>query len=171
VTASTNNPYLDTVNGLWEILEDRPDFTTLVPVGNRIKFTGDLRDPIKTEVSTADLPEVRIYMKSGNFTEIDSNTANDTGVYAVELATGDQRMSLYLMPLRWIIVQAFAQLTRDLKALVDHGYAPHYGLVRAGMMPDMEGMSDPAMNRGIKGWSMIGSVEVKLWMQRNELGV
>jgi len=163
------DPYTLVHDALWAALEAHSDFTNLVPVGNRIKFSGDDRSPIKDRITSADTPDVRIAMRS--------LTCRDTGAsgpsemdrvqFNVELATGDQRLDARAFPIVWAIRQAIFNADAALKAIEFNSKTawvlnPHTGTVDFGLAQDKE-------TRGIIGWAAVVSVEFHLWFSKTDL--
>ncbi len=149
-------------DALWDTLEAHRGFRDLVKEGNRVKFTGRNRDPLKEQVSVADLPEVRIVVAS---TPLDLNATSSTSfvtaVYEVGIATGDQRIDAVLFPVMWEIIRALSQeeLGARMKSL-EWDAATFVVTTEVGMASI--GTSDVDVNRGIKGWSVVWPVSVKM---------
>jgi len=149
------------------MLEANSAFTDLVKAGNRIKFTGTNRDPIKREVASAGLPEVRIIMTGS--TPHPGNTSassRDTVTFEVQVSSGDQRLDAVHLPLRWVIFRALAGAYTALgtiewnsKAFVKNVLPQTVG----------DGVSDADLNRGIQGWSAVWAVEIDCWFDTSDL--
>ena len=153
------NPYTEVVLGLWSLLESSSDFCTLVAPGNRIKFLGESRSPIKTEVSDADLPEVRIVPTGSTpHAHAASNMHRETVRYEVQLSTGDQRLDALVNPLRWIITRAMLNVHDHLKNAVMFAGLRIVVLARPSSVTD--GVSQADMNRQIRGWAALWACEV-----------
>lgn len=162
------DPYTLAHDGLWAVLEDNTDFTTLVPSGNRIKFSGDDRRPIKDKITTADMPDVRISMRVLTVRETGtSNGEFDRVQFNIELATGDQRLTVRAFPIIWAIRQAIFAGDAILKAIEFNSKTswiscPQPGNVDFGIANDAEG-------RGIVGWAAVETVELQLFFSTTDL--
>lgn len=150
------------IEAFWALLEASEAFTDMVPVSNRIKFTGLDRDPIKRAVSTSDLPEVRVLpVSSLPHPWRTSCSHSDLCQYEVQIATGDQRVSEYLFPLKWIVFQSLWSMESYLRENVVYESANIVRLARP--VSVRTGVSQADLNRGIRGWSAIWAAEVELW--------
>jgi hypothetical protein len=150
------------------MLEARADFVGLVREGNRIRFDSSSdRSPIKGNVSTADLPEVILTSVGGTLNLIDtSSTSKVTRIYQFIISTGDLRLSEYLLPVEWAIFRAMANWRTELTALEWNGrrFVKHLRVTTGS-----EGESNPELNRGIKGWSALWTIEVDMHFVTNDL--
>lgn len=160
-------PELQTIKGLWSLLESSRDFAAAVPESNRIKFIGTNRDPLKQEVATADLPEVRIAPDIGGGMEaiISTSSAQTTFALSIQVATGDQRVDADgegLHWLKWLIFRALADWPAVLMSLTWRGI-PFVKNVKIAAVQD--GTTDADLKRGIKGWTSVWSVRVDAYFQ------
>lgn len=161
------DPFTLIYNALWGMLESWPSFARMVRVGNRIKFTGKLREIVKHEVATRDLPEIRLIT-------IDAlphlqRTSNSTSVLMTlqwQVSTGDQRLDAILFPLKWEMMRAMSRWETALNALVWND-KPFAKLYRSQLAADGQLQAD--LVRGIKGWSIIWSCTVELWFTTTDL--
>ena len=156
------DPYTAVVDGLWALLESKDYFTDLVAVSNRIKFTGSDRSPIKREVGEGDLIEVRVLPVSCTpHPERTSNGETEDVTFEIQVSTGDQRIDAGVFPIHWAIKRALVDVHAYLKTNVTFGgnNVVNSVEVEAGRF----GVSQADLNRGIKGWSAIHSITVKLW--------
>jgi hypothetical protein len=157
--ASTDDPFQQVHDELWNILEAYADFTDLVKQKNRIKMQGNLRNPYKEEALDQDFPEVRIVPEVGtlNYHASSSDTILSKR-WHIQVATGDQRAQSVLFPLEWAIVRALSAWPNYLPALTWN---------EAIFVCKLDGPSsraslDHELNRGIKGWTTIMVVEVQM---------
>lgn len=156
-----SDPFTTLYDALWSMLEAHTGFTDLVKVGNRVKFTGEVRDPVKPEINTADLPEVRLVPLGGD--PHLQRTSNGTSVrkrFGIEITTGDKRVDAALFPVEWEIFRAMSNWASVLTALTWNSKT-YVKLCRPLSMT--EGESNPELNRGISGWSLVWACEVELW--------
>lgn len=169
VIGAYTNPYDALLDGLWRLLEQSQEFCELVRPANRIRFDGDDRDPVKPQVGTADLPEVRIVLVSGVSGPTRNTSANaETVTLQIQVSSGDQRFSgpggAEHTRLRWIIYRAMTEADASLRASVQFNDFQCVQRVEAKQIQD--GVSQSDLNRGIKGWSALWSIEVIMWYPR-----
>lgn len=163
------DPYTLVYNTLWAALEGHSDFTDLVPIKNRIRFTGDDRSPIKAKLASADTPDVRIVMQQVVMRETGASggTEADRVRFTVELATGDQRLDARAFPITWAIRQAIYGADAALRAIEFNSKTgwvlnPHTGTIDFGIAQDAEA-------RGLIGWAAVCAVEMQLWFSKIDL--
>lgn len=163
------NPYDAVVRGLWQMLEANADFCALVQPGNRIKFLGEEgRDPIKVEVGSADFPEVRIVETTNTPHPHKTSSAHrDTVSYEIQVSTGDQRLDEYHNALRWIVFQVMANMEKWLRKHVTFDGANIVQEARP--VSCRSGYAEVDLNRGVKGWAAIWSVEIGIWWQASTI--
>lgn len=168
------DPYTLVLGGLWEALRDQTEIMARVRPKNMITFTGDLRAPIKDQVSDADLPEIRIILSGSRPGEHgSSNTTFDTAVYEIQVSSGDQRLDHQHLPLKWAIFRAM----RRALAVPDGGEGRLQALrwnekrfvVDSRAVAVTEGVSQADLDRGIKGWFAVWSYEVKMFFATVDL--
>lgn len=165
---SKRDPYSMVVDGLWELLEQDSEFGTLVKPGNRVKFTGKNREPLKEEVGTSDLPEVRIVPTGSTPRQHGSSCSYvDTVTFEVQVASGDQRLDAYHLPLKFIVMRLMYRVQEFLKERVIWNNEQVVQVARP--VSVREGYSEADLNRGIVGWSAVWGVEVQLWWKRSTL--
>lgn len=157
------DPITQVHNAIWELLLAHPPFADAVKEGNRILFTGTSRGPIKDEVSTADLPEVRL-VPAGAATQL-QRTSNGSSLvkrFAIQVRTGEQRVDAGLYPLEWEIYRALADWTTVLLALKWSDYC-FVKLCRP------IGFAESLESNGITGWVSVWSCEVEMWFSTASL--
>ncbi len=170
---SNVNPIKQVFSALWTMLEANSDFTSLVKVGNRIKYTGSNIEPDKQQIALADTPEVRVVctgMKpwiepDGKREYYASNATFLTVTWAVEVNTGDGGM----WPLLNVMFAVFRAL-RDWRTHMDaltwneapfiHRCVPGEAKVNR---------TDPQLNRGIRGWVTVWTGETNMQFQSSAL--
>lgn len=149
---------------LWELLENHRGFDELVRVGNRPKMIGEDRAPIKREVLTADLPEVRVHPTTMRpHIQRTSNGSSIVCGWQVIVATGDQLVDRVLLPLQWEVYRAMANWASTLQVLTWQGNAaaPQQFVKLARVVSVDQGMLRSDINRGILGWSGIWACETE----------
>ena len=93
------DPFSLVYDRLWTLLEVHKGFTDLVRLKNRIKFSGTDRSPLKDEVLTADLPELRlICSRMTPHIQRTSSSGSVEMTFEVQVSTGDQRVTELLFP-------------------------------------------------------------------------
>ena len=172
VEPSDQDPYTKALEALWAILEARSDFTSLVRPSNRIKFTsiGTRRSPIKEQVSTADLPEVRIIVTGSQPAARGSScSAFDMATYEVQVSSGDQRLDDPHLPLKWAIMRAMLRertILETLQALTWNGRRFVVGIKPTSVR---EGVTEADLNRGIHGWAGVWAIDVEMAFRTADL--
>lgn len=163
--SSEVNPFTQVYEALWEMLENHQGFVDLVPEKNRIKMLS--HSPVKDQVSTADLPEVRILPFGGrNHMNNSTNSTKLTRRYNIQIATGTHDVSEALYLVEFEIIRALHDWTKILKELQWSGCT----FVKVFRELDIqEGASVYDLNRGIKGWSSVWSCEIELWFNNNDM--
>lgn len=163
--SSEVNPLTQVYEALWEMLEGHQGFIDLVAEKNEIKMLNS--SPLKDQVSTADLPEVRI-IPAGGSTHI-NNSTNSTKLirrFSIQVATGDRDISTSLYPVEFEIIRALHGWTNILMELEWSGCK---FVKRCVQLDTVEGSAAYDLNRGIKGWSCVWSCEVEMWFNNQDL--
>lgn len=156
------NPSAKVYSKLWGILEASNAFTTLVKVGNRVKFDSAVdRGPKKPEVQSADLPEV--VLVSEGFTGINlhdtSSSSKFTETFALIISTGDFRYNDIASQLNWVTICAL----RDWKAAFASVKWRNQPFVKKlDFFGANVGESNPERNRQIKGWVTVWRLQVEM---------
>jgi len=166
------DPITQVYYALWSLLEAHEPLAQLVKVGNRIKFSGATRDPVKAEVSDADLPELRIVpVSSTPHLQRTSNASSILKRLRIEVSTGDQRVDAGLFAMEWEIYRALSTWAATLTALTWNS-KKYVRLARPVTVQDGTAQAD--LERGIRGWAAVWECEVEMWfdtadMQSDEL--
>lgn len=115
------NPLTMVYTKLWDILAARAEVDDLVVVGNRIRFDTN-RDPVKYNISTADVPEILIAPESitGNLKSSSSSTKIDQ-IFGVVSATGDLRYTTFAAQVQWFIFGCLINWQNTLGTLLWQG--------------------------------------------------
>lgn len=171
------DPYTKVARALWALLRSEPTFASLVAVGNRVDFTGDMRRPMKPQVADADLPEVRIVIsQSVPSVPNTSDTANDVVRFDIQVASGDMRLQEQHFPIRFAILKALAwNLVRQTTDLLTWRGQSFVSAIRPVTIAEGSDASVFARSvredgtRGIEAWSSVWSIEADLWFALTEL--
>lgn len=155
------DPFSMLFDAFWEMAEASVPLMELVKEGNRIKFNTSDRDPIKSEIAAADLPE--LVLSTEGSTEVNLHrTSCSTSIqrqYSWIIATGDKRVKAYLYPVEFALMCAMANWKNTIGALTWQGQ----DFVKSAQLIGVtEGQSDPNANRGIMGWSTIWRCQVDM---------
>lgn len=162
-----DDPMSMVYDALWELAEAWTPLTSLVKVGNRIKFSGDNRDPVKRQVSDADLPELVLGCTAFSPHMLRTSCGSSMDVtFEWMISAGDQRLDAALFPVVWELHRAMIGWMEVLAALTWKS-KQFVKLTRA--LTGNVGMSNPELNRGITGWSSIWSCELQMWFQTVDL--
>lgn len=162
------DPYTQVVRGLWDLLEASPHFAALVKVGNRIKFTETAkRDPMKAELGTQDVPEVRIVcVASEPHLHRTSNSSTDKVQFQIQVASGDKRMHVAHFPVKWAVYRALKNWIPYMMSLRWNG---EQFVKLVAPVSVQEGTEKPELNRGIIGWSAVWACDAELWFRTLDL--
>lgn len=164
-----STPFDLVYDSLWQTLLVSPSFRSLVREGNRIRFDSDSdRSPMKDNVLTADTPEMVLSVESTSQINLHrtSCTSSLTRRYAWLLSTGDQRAQRLLFPIEWAVFCAMNGFKETLCALKWNGLR----FVKDVRVSDATaGLSDPARNRGIIGFSSVWRVDVDMHFATTDL--
>ena len=161
------DPIIQVHDALWALLEAHAPLASMVKVKNRVKLSGSNRDPLKAEISDADLPELRITPSSSKpHLQRTSNGSSLVKRFRVEVATGDQRVDAGLFALEWEIYRALSAWVQTLIVLT-WNEKTYVRLARPITVQD--GKSDVDLIRGIRGWSALWECEVEMWFTTLDL--
>lgn len=156
---SDTNPLIQVYDALWDLLEARQAFRELVSPGNRIKLRGKDRYPFKDEVSSADVPEVRLVpVGSSPFLQDTSNSTRVIERYEIQISTGNLLIETLCL-VKFEIVRAMADWATKLRALTWND-AAFVHLARITAADD--GVTQSDLMRGIRGWASLWACEVHL---------
>lgn len=154
-----DDPFTYVLRQIWAALEDQPEFTELVPAGNRIKLYEGTSDPNKYTFSIADMPFVKIEAAGGAINmAVDSTTAKITQIYSLVGVGGDLRINKHYFPLKWAI----------LKALASHDDYFSVDYVRRVVLTDYV-MSSNVEIEGHPGYAGGFDIAAELWLNRDYL--
>lgn len=154
-------PFTMVLSAIWELLLDHPCFFRDVREGNRIRFDSQKdRDPLKSTIGAADLPEVSVVSQTVS-ANIQNTSSSSMCIrrYSILVSTGDYRYSEILGVIEWYIFVAMVGWQTRLTRLKwqDKAFCKRLNVVSA-----TTGLSDPAQNRNIVGWSAVWQIEVEM---------
>lgn len=148
-----DNPLTQVHNALWELLENRTEFTDLVRVGNRIKATPAMRDPEKEQWTAQDFPQVRIIatgLEPHLWATSSSSTLNVT--WEVQIAT-DAQDTTTLFQVTWAVFMALHDWPTTMRALTWNDRA---GFVNKCVPGEANlGQSYAMVEANVRGWSTV----------------
>lgn len=153
------DPLSTLYDALWTMLEAHSGFTDLVRIGNRVKFAGEMRDPEKSMVLSADRPTVGILAEGGlPHLEATSNASFLTARFQIIVITGDLRLDEELYPVTWEIYGAMTRWHTALTALTWNGKT----FVHLGRPTNFVETPVEVVNQGIRGWVGKWTYEVEM---------
>jgi len=155
-----DDPFTETLNKLWDLLESHAGFTRLVSLKNRIKLTGRNPVPYRAQAQSADLPEVLIEPAGGEVhlfvTGSSSRAVQD---YAIVITTDDLGVSRTLFPLKWELM----------KALSKSGDSLGLSFVKKVRIKELTERESGRTDRRAAGWSASLVVSVEMWFANAQL--
>ena len=171
-----DDPILQTVEAVWDCLENDGDFDAAVPAFCRIKYTTDDRNPDKPGLLTADAPQVRVLLTGLEFAVQSSSSSSTIKVsFAIEVKPGDRRLN-QVTPIAWAIYRAMTRWETYLKQVTWRGQAilkrfnsaqadVHYrpGAIPARQAQGVKSEVEPA------GWQAVFQGMAELWIRRSDL--
>jgi len=103
-------------DAIWAALEGQPNFATLVPALNRIKFYGGLNQPLPDGAVPARFPSVRVVQRAWQ-TGVSDDSAHRTLMFTLEiqLSTGEQKDDR-LSDLSWFVLCAIEKWCETLES-------------------------------------------------------
>lgn len=146
---------------LWDCLEANTALASLVRPGNRMKFLGTVRDPLKDKIGDADTPELRLIptgLPQVTY-RADSSNARFTQGLQIGLATGDQRVDYRLFPVQWEVMRALSAWPTFLDPLTWNGFTFGTGAL-VSVTDSPQGVVDADLSRNIVGWSALVNLTV-----------
>jgi len=150
------DPFTEVLQKLWEILEANSDFATAVKAGNRGKlWVGNVKPPIKDELSNSDVPYVSILPVGSTFNPFATSTdAIIEQTYGIRMVDGNLKINSAYFPLKFYIIQALA----NVDALLGLSYVRKI---------DVGDGTDDNDNSSIPGWE--GGIDITVTMIFNRI--
>lgn len=151
-----NNPFQLVYDTLWSMLEEDSRFQ--IKEGNKLKF--NIREPLKTQHTTSDYPEVMLVAESlsGNLCNT-SSTSMLVKRFSWVISVGDYRYS-EIFPIEWAVFTGMLAWRYRLKPLLWDGYefVKCLRLVDSNIDQNIE----RARAQGISGWISVWTIEVEM---------
>jgi hypothetical protein len=162
------DPFSLVYDKLWDLAEASVPLTRLVKLKNRIKFSPTkVYDPVKREVSEADLPELTLTSTTGSANMMaNSSMSSCTRTYEWIIATGSLSIIAMLGPVEFALWCALHDYQSYLNALQWDG-KDFVKVARVGQISN--GLTDSERNRGIVGWTSIWSLDVEMYFVTKDL--
>ena len=154
--ADTNNPFQIVYDALWEMADRNKSLTSMIKLNNKESY--DKWIGFKTDVSTADFPELALVVDGGstNF-QWSSSHSQFTRMYSWSLTTGNFTICNYHCIL-WELYRAMVDWDKVLCSLQWDGSQI---VTNAAIAELTEGTLRIEQNRGIRGWSSIFAIDVE----------
>lgn len=164
----STDPFSLTYNWLWSLLESHSSLTALVEARNRIRYIGAGRDPHKDQITTSDLPEIRIIpsLKLQPHAHRTSSSSSFMRRFDVQITSGSLEISEAFYPVCWEVYRALATwvTSTPLPTWKDRTF------IRNLLVEDSsDGVPNPELVRSIRGWVSIWTVAVELWFNTQDL--
>lgn len=159
---AVSNPITLCHNALWSAVEGHAAFATLIKKGNRVKYnTGAKAKPAKDAVSSADLPELRLYWEAvvGATLHADSCYDHYPLRFLWQLSSGSHRQSRDLEPVVWMLLESMSAAYDT--ELYNLKWAGATFVHEFNIIDGVNGVSEVDLNRGISGWSNLLRYEIK----------
>lgn len=161
------DPFSLVYNALWELVERNQKLKELLPAGNRVKF--DDENPIKSEVTDADLPELMLLLAGGTPGQYDTRDYKSiTRQYVWALETGDYRVNPIYNRITFELWRSMVDFECVLCALT---WCNCNFVKDCRMVSVDENRANPEANRLIEGWVGLWACEVDMGFDKNILKI
>jgi len=158
------DPFTLVYNALWDLLEDDKTLKSMVRLGNRIRLTGDDRNPIKEKYATEDLPEIIVFPrrilpnthKGSNFCFIEEELS-------VEVRTGNVNL-VDLYPLKWAVYRASTRWKTFLSSLKWRNLS---FVLDVDLISSDDASLTEATTRRLTGWSTLWVFRTRMKFPKN----
>jgi hypothetical protein len=159
---AADDPFTQVYDKLCELVFARSDVAALVKPGNRLSYTSDARQPMKSGISTEDLPEMVLRPVSVlPHVPQSSNTSAWVATYQWMIATGDLRLDEAYYPLQFALLRAMTAVIMGTgMAALTWNSKPY--VIRVRIAGITEGMVDPEQIKMIRGWVALWNIEVMM---------
>lgn len=166
-TTTSQDPFTVAHAHLWSILEAHTPFTAMVRAENRIKWTGDIRHPIKPMAGPSDSPQVMILAAGGKVPDsYVSGSMRARKRFRVLIATDEKRFDQVgtegvgssNWPVEWECIRAFSALL-DTTVSLTWGAAANAFSVRFSATEQQSRLGDPESRESIPGWATIWEMD------------
>lgn len=153
-----DDPFSQTLEKLWELLESHEGFCRLVRLGNRRK-TAAAHDSVKGRLLPADLPEVRIEPAGGQADLLATSTSSQAVQdYLISAACGTGAPESLLLPLKWELMKALSRAGAGLGLDFVRKVRVGEPAARPQDKPD-----------ATAGWTVRLTVSVEMWFSTSQL--
>jgi len=161
------DPLTMVYNALWDMLEASSALTSLVPVRNRIKFTGANIEPSKELLNTEDYPQLSIVPVSTT-PHLQRTSTESTLLkrYRIVVLTGDKRIDAGLFAIEWEVYRALQGWVETLMSLQWNG---NNFVVLARPMTVNDYITNASIDKNISGWIGIWECEVEMAFSTSDL--
>jgi len=155
--AAELDPFSLVYNELWSMMEEDQRFE--VKAGNKLKFNENDRNPGKTNLSSADYPEVALMAEniSGNLCNT-SSTSMIRRNFSWVVSSGDYRYT-EIFPLEWSIFTGMLAWRYRLTALRWEG---QQFVINCNLNDSNFNQIDAMRRRGVEGWIAVWSIYVEM---------
>lgn len=156
------DPYTIVYRMLWDLVENHKPLARLVQVENRLRFDKE-RDAIKQTVAEGDLPELRLTPQGAEY-HIQSTTSSSSVIQTLQwgIATGDFRLHYSLYPVAWELLRA---MSKWLSVKDNYTWNNDTFIKRVWPSEHVSGVDETDMNRGIKGWAILLTMNVDMYFK------
>jgi len=173
---AAGNPFWDLHDGIWDLLEDTSTatdllaagkhFTNLIESRNRIKFTGDSREPIRQVTSTADRPEAMVWATQTRVRDRRASNADSIALqWEVIVRTKHQSFGI-LFDLQWAVIRQLVNWD-SLKTTVKWG--SEYPVKIFDILTSEDSLINRGLNQNLKGWTSVWQGYTELWFSHANL--
>ncbi len=122
----------------------------------------DEKDPLRDPVQKGNLPELMIATSgnpSGSF-KANTSSAKVTRIYQFMITSGTLNLVRLQQPIEFAV---FAALTQWCSCLPELKWCGTQFVKAVRYTDTITGMTDPRLNRGIKGWNSITAISVEMY--------
>ena len=162
---TTKDPFSLVYDTLWDMLEEDARFD-IVKDGNKLKFNCNDREPVKTQMSTEDYPEVALMAENitGNLCNT-SSTSRIVRNYSWVISAGDYRYS-EIFPIEWAIFTGMLAWRYRLSVLKfgEVNFVTNCNLIDSNFQ-----QVENQRRRGIAGWVAVWSIFVEMHFATNQI--
>lgn len=156
------DPFSQVYTRVCDLLENDVELARYVKLRNIIRHDMKDPDPARENVQDADMPEIRV---TAGFIQGPINQTCSTVIalqeIIIEVATGDNRLTNKLYPVKWRLFRALL----DLQARLGIPYVQRVDI----SAPTATSDTNALLNRGTEGYSTIYAIQVHHSHNRNEL--
>ena len=160
MTALITDPFTQIYNAIWTVLENHDGITSKVRLTNRIKLSGKDKNPYKSTVLGADLPELLLEPSGGGGFLWTSTGLQMLTNFQLRLAAGDLRVQKQLFPIKWEIIRAMKQTRTNL----DISFVKNIEIADIG-----ESTEGAEATRGTPQWIGLFELAVQVYFTNTEL--